>query len=333
MSKHARLLPPPLSATDPAPSDRLNDGRSRAAVMSALASACALVAACGGGGTGGIGPVSVASTAGTTAARDATVNSGDLFSFQGSAHSPDNKIEEVKWTVASVPGTPALQALNADCAVNERTERPILGNTVSSDVLCRIQGRAPTDLPKDAVYELTFTAKNAAGSISNTTSVLKVSSTFAADTLPRLSITGPASGTAGQTLAFGCAAEGGTLAAGASYRYEWLLEQAGGTLSSLGGGTSTLNVRVPNLSAASAARIHCRVTDSAGKTGWVFLTVTLNPAPVAPAPAPAAPAPAPVAPGPVAPAPESPPAPAPGPGPAPAPAPADPNLPPFLIPL
>ncbi|MBC3920929.1 hypothetical protein H8L32_25920 [Undibacterium sp. CY18W] len=238
-------------------------------------SSLALVA-CGGGGSSSSG------SSGGTAANpmaisvpDAlTVTSGAPLSFTGQASSTAGVITNMYWQVENLTlSANALSAVtNADC-------KTIQKSTSGAEASCVLQVTPPALLTADYTYKFTLNAVDVKGNTVKASTTLLVKQEASTTANPVAKISGNTTASSGDKVSLTCAGSGGTPAAtGEPYSYQWVVSDAAGTTIALApADTAATSFTAPVVTASTAVKLQCRVTDDKQKVGTATQTVTVAP--------------------------------------------------------
>ncbi|MES2040944.1 MAG: hypothetical protein V4495_24265 [Pseudomonadota bacterium] len=242
-------------------------------VLSSLA-----MVACGGGGGGTAG---TGTSGGTTAnpmaiaVPDAlTVTSGAPLSFNGQASSTVGIITNMYWQVENLTlsANPLAAVTNADCKI-------ISKSSTGADASCVLQVTPPTLLTADYTYKITLNAVDVKGNTIKASTTLLVKQEASTTANPVAKVSGTTNATSGDKVSLSCAGSGGTPAAtGEPYSYQWVVTEAAGTTIALAPtDTAATSFTAPVVTASTALKVQCRVTDDKQKVGTATQTVTVTP--------------------------------------------------------
>ena len=251
--------------------------------LAAVSAAIAALTACGGGGSGGDAPVIVTAFASGTAATELSVQPGEQFSFVAQADSADRALTSLKWAMLPSGGAPALPLNNADCQVINKTDTPGINGLVHSNWSCTVAGRAPVSLGADATYSFTASALNTKSASANATTTLKVIAPKGDAANPVVTLTSVLTAEAGAKVPMTCAAEGGFLSPGSSYKFAWTSDVTDKLMVTFDDNTTAaVSATMPAVTKATTFLVSCKVTDSAAHTTTKSIVLEVTPKPVTP---------------------------------------------------
>ncbi|MFZ6760682.1 hypothetical protein ACO0K9_26035 [Undibacterium sp. Ji50W] len=235
-------------------------------------SSLALVA-CGGGGSSSSG--STAANPMAIAVPDAlTVTSGTPLSFNGQASSTAGVITNMYWQVENLTlsANPLTAVTNADC-------KSIQKSTSGAEASCVLQVTPPTLLTADYTYKFTLNAVDVKGNTVKASTTLLVKQEASTTANPVAKVSGNSTATSGDKVSLTCAGSSGTPATtGEPYSYQWVVSDAAGTTVTLAPtDTAATSFTAPVVTAATALKLQCRVTDDKQKVGTATQTVTVAP--------------------------------------------------------
>ena len=242
--------------------------------------ACAILAACGGGGSSL--PDAVASPVVAKVAQISSIAPlGSSFIASATVTSQPNAMQKMSWSVMNLTaGTPDLTVNNADCAAGSRSSRTLNGIT-QSNWACDAVLTTPTVLSADAVYRVTFIGTDINGNTSTDYSDVHVAagSTSIALSPPVVSTQAALAVNSGADVGLSCFATGGSLKAGSRYVFSWVIKSnpAGLPLSLAPAADGSLAFKAPVVSVSTPVTLQCRVTDDNLATTVSDSVVTISP--------------------------------------------------------
>lgn len=249
--------------------------------LAAVSAAVAALTACGGGGSGGDAPVIVTAFASGTASTELSVQPGEQFSFTAQADSADRALTSLKWAMLASGGAPALSVNNADCQVINKTDTPGINGLVHSNWSCTIAGRAPLSVGADTSYAFTASAVNSKAASANASTTLKVIAPKGEAANPVVSLTSVLTAEGGTKVPMACAAEGGFLATGSTYKFAWTSDVVDKLLVTFDDNTkASVSATLPTVTKATTFLVSCKVTDSASHSTTKSIVLEVTPAAV-----------------------------------------------------
>ncbi|MDE2427578.1 MAG: hypothetical protein KGM99_02560 [Burkholderiales bacterium] len=234
------------------------------------------LAACGGGSGGGSGTGTSGSTANMSISVPAplTVSNGNALTFTGQVSSAAGSITNMYWKLEALTlGANWVSALgNADC-------KNTVKNAAGTDATCVLQLTPPSLLTGDYTYKLTLYASDAKGNNVNASTTLVVLKEASTTYNPVAKAGNDITVTSGDKVTMTCSGSGGTPATtGAPYAYQWVASDAAGlTINLVSADTATATFVAPVVTASTALKFQCRVTDDKQKIGTALQNVTINP--------------------------------------------------------